>query len=283
MKKLFILMLCTCSGVYAESRVLPPVIDNSSYPGGSAYSATPSSNNSMYEVLSRLEQLQQEIQQLRGVVEEQSQTIIDLKKRQRNIYSDLDLRLQTLTGGDVQNYSNFDSNDQAGEFVENNEQSNNSVTEPTIIESPDTIIENSNMTDEIVNGAPVRNEKKVYHEAYELLRNGHNTRAISAFKSFLTEFPNSGYADNAQYWLGEAYMVNQDLNSSKIAFTKVISLYTESPKIPDALLKLAYLELKQKNMAKARDYLTQVSVSHPNSTAAHLAKKKLLQMERKLH
>lgn len=273
-------MLCTFSGVYAESRVLPPVIDNSSYPGGSTYSTTTPSNNSMYEVISRLEQLQQEMQELRGVVEEQSQTISDLKTRQGNIYSDLDLRLQALTGVNVANNSDLEGNSQTDRLIENNGQSN-SRTESSLVESAEVITENLDSND-IVDDKPVKNEKDLYFEAYELLRNGHNTRAISAFKSFLTEFPTSGYADNSQYWLGEAYMVIKDFESSKIAFTKVVSFYPASSKIPDALLKLAYLELKQKNRAKARDYLTQVTGSYPNSTAAHLAKKKLLKMEANL-
>jgi TolA-binding protein len=54
--------------------------------------------------------------------------------------------------------------------------------------------------------------------------------------------------------------------------------YAGSPKVPDALLKLGYIEFEQKNMAKARDYLTQITVAHPNTTAAHLATKKLQQL-----
>lgn len=95
-------MLFTCSSVYAESRVLPPVIDNSTYSNSSAYSSSTPTASSMYEVLDRLEQLRVEIQDLRGVVEEQSQKIIDLKKRQGNIYSDLDIRLKELAGVDIE-------------------------------------------------------------------------------------------------------------------------------------------------------------------------------------
>ena len=33
--------------------------------------------------------------------------------------------------------------------------------------------------------------------------------AISGFKQFLTKFPTSALADNAQYWLGEAHYVTK--------------------------------------------------------------------------
>lgn len=272
MKKALLILLCASAGVYAESRALPPVIDNSSYPGGSAYNAATPSNNAMYEILGRLEQMQQEVQELRGMVEEQSQTILDLKQRQGNIYSDLDQRIELLSGGPNQTPSAVGVNNETGQVI--NDPSGNVAAQDNEV-SP----EGNVMTDDAaVIDEPVRNEKELYMAAYELLRNGHNTRAISSFKSFLTEFPKGEYADNAQYWLGEAYKVNQDLISSKKAFTKVVTDYPNSSKVSDALLKLGYIELEQNNIAKARDYLKRVTTNHPDTTAAHLAKKKLTQM-----
>jgi tol-pal system protein YbgF len=259
----FFLLFIASSAIYAESRVLPPVVDNSTYSGGSiSRSATPSAN-ATYEVLGRLEQLQHEVQQLRGVVEEQSQTILDLQKRQSNIYSDLDLRLQALSGNDIQ-HKVVDVT--AGEAVQ-------PVTEipVPVKESPNTV--------KVVTKSSTMSQKELYQSAYETLRNGHNTRAIAEFKALLTEFPDGEYADNSQYWLGEAYKVNKDLNSAKAAFSKVVTRYSGSPKVSDALLKLGYIELEQNNMAKARDYLTQVTVSYPGTTAAHLAAKKLMELK----
>ncbi len=272
-------MLCACSSVYAEPRVLPPVVDNSTYPGGSAYSSSAPSNNAMYELLGRLEQMQVEIQQLRGIVEEQSQTIIDLKKRQSNIYSDLDLRLQELTGGPVKAAAGVDSETSLvnSESVIKNPV-DNTVVAKSVNETSSSVNPGSKAND-VVDEAPVLNQKEMYQAAYEMLRNGHNTRAISAFKTLIAEFPAGEYADNSQYWLAEAYKVNQDLNSAKAAFTKVVTQYSNSPKVSDALLKLGYIELEQNHKAKARDYLTQVTVSYPGTTAAHLASKKLMQME----
>ncbi len=272
-------MFCAYSSVYAEPRVLPPVVDNSTYPGGSAYSSSAPSNNAMYEVLGRLEQMQIEIQQLRGVVEEQSQTIIDLKKRQSNIYSDLDLRLQELTGGHVKTVASVDSETSVGNSKSAVENSVDNAIVAKGVKETDAPVKQDSKANDIVDEVPVLNQKEMYQSAYETLRNGHNTRAISAFKTLLAEFPAGEYADNSQYWLAEAYKVNQDLNSAKAAFTKVVSQYSNSPKVPDALLKLGYIELEQNNKAKARDYLTQVTVNYPGTTAAHLAAKKLRQME----
>ena len=267
-------MICACSSVYAESRVLPPVVDNSTYPGGASYTASAPSANAIYEVLGRLEQLQSEVQQLRGLVEEQSQTIVDLKKRQGNIYSDLDLRLQELAGG---GQSQLAKN--GGSAIDKTVGSHFEAGKSSVVEYAVPAKDKEPVAEAVVvKKVEAKNQKALYQTAYETLRNGHNTRAIVAFKALLAEFPDGEFADNSQYWLGEAYKVNQDLNSARDAFSKVVTHYGGSPKVPDALLKLGFLELEQNNTAKARDYLTQVTVSYPGTTAAHLATKKLTQM-----
>lgn len=267
-------MLCACSSVYAESRVLPPVIDNSIYPSGANYGAAAPSSSAMYEVLGRLEQLQSEVQQLRGVVEEQSQTIDDLKKRQGNIYSDLDLRIQELAGikaiAKANGLDQFDSIQQPVVSA---------ATAANTQSATDQAVSEQQVSEQVVANSPVIvNDKARYQRAYELLRNGHNSKAIAEFKALLAASPQGEFADNSQYWLGEAYKVNQNLDAAKEAFLKVVMDYVDSPKVPDALLKLGYIEFEQKNLAKARDYLTQVTVAHPDTTAAHLASKKLMQI-----
>ncbi len=273
-------MLCVYSSVYAESRVLPPVVDNSTYRNQATQSSAAPSANAMYEVIGRLEQLQAEVQQLRGTVEEQSQMISDLKQRQGNIYSDLDQRLQELAGSDVTVGENAlaAANNRKGPSDLYSSGSDLATEKRTQPGNNSVVIKEEVKVTDVVAKTPLKNQKELYQAAYETLRNGHNTRAILAFKSLLLEFPNGEYADNAQYWLAEAYKVNQDLNSAKVAFTKVVTQYADSPKVPDALLKLGYIELELDNMAKARDYLTQVTVNYPKTTAAHLATKKLMQI-----
>ncbi len=263
MKTKFLLFLPICVSVYAEPRVLPPVIDKSTFSGASAYAGTTPSNNAMYEVLGRLEQLQLEVQQLRGLVEEQGQAIVNLKKRQGNIYSDLDQRLQALS-----------STGQEGEVTE----TQNTASQKQVHMSQDTQSQTT-AAGNTPPSSPSRSEKQRYQAAYETLRNGHNSRAIAELKALLNDFPAGEYADNAQYWLGEAYKVNQDIDSARKAFDNVAKLYPNSPKVPDALLKLGYIEFEQNNMAKARDYLTQVTVNYPGTTAAYLAAKKIRQLD----
>ncbi len=259
--KLIVFAFLLSSAANAEQKALPPVIDQSTYYSGVNRTVAPS-NNAIYEVLGRLEQLQLEVQQLRGVVEEQAYLIEQLKSRQSTIYTDLDQRLLDLTGGALP---------VAVQPVA--EGADNVVPEAATESHPDNAVADT--------VAPEVNQKQVYQAAYETLRNGHNNQAITAFNQLLKQFPQGEYADNAWYWLGEAYKVKQDVKAAKHAFEQVVKLFPNSPKVPDALLKLGYIELDQDNKIKARDYFTRVTINYPTTTAAHLATKKLLQMDRR--
>lgn len=221
----------------------------------SGASSTGNQNRNTYEILGRLEQLQSEMQQMRGTIEEQNHTIDELKRRQQNIYSDVDQRLQILEGTGSSSTVENEYNPQPD--VE-------AVTQPP----------------RKLSKTQLRKEKGAYQLAYETLRNGRNAEAISLFKQFLVDFPAGEYADNAQYWLAEAYKVSQDDDLARDAFQELIKHYPNSRKVPDAMLKLGYIEFEQKNMVLAREILTNITIRYPGTTAAHLAERKLDQLDR---
>ena len=99
MKKILLITgLCGLSVAYAEPKPLPPIINHSSYANGVAYSGNAASKP-VLEMLARVERLQAEIQELRGLIEQQAHEISNLKKRQQNSYTDIDMRLQQLEAG----------------------------------------------------------------------------------------------------------------------------------------------------------------------------------------
>ena len=67
-------------------------------------------------------------------------------------------------------------------------------------------------------------------------------KAAQAFTAFLRRYPDSQYAGNAQYWLGEVYLVQSDLESAGRAFAQVISRYPDHRKESDAMYKLGDVE-----------------------------------------
>ena len=300
-KRFAFLFLLSSSSLYAEPKILAPVIDNSIYSNGAVGRPEKSSQNSMNEVFNRLEQMQEEMQGLRGAIEEQSQSLDKLNKRQNNIYSDLDQRLQQVSGTTKRKSVKPKKPVQVDHVIE-----------PTVAVEPKAVVKKAvdipvnpmamtedntivapkpeNVTPEITKTPPTadqetansllpKEQKELYQYAYEMLRNGHNIQAIEGFNKLLTLYPTGKFASNSQYWLGEAYKVTHNLEAAKIAFSKVVDSYGKSYKVPDALLKLGYIELEQGNKAKAKKLLTRISRRYPNTTVAHLAKKKLLQLE----
>src|ERR1700693_5475020 len=88
--------------------------------------------------------------------------------------------------------------------------------------------------------APSSVEQAVYSQAFDALKAGSYSVAITGFKDFLGTYPASALAENAQYWLGEAYYVNHDYEAAAGAFRAVLKKWPDSRKAPDALLKLGY-------------------------------------------
>lgn len=289
------LLLSVCSSVYAE---LPPVIDHSSYPP----SATPvnpansPSSNTLYELMRRLEQMQAEVQQLTGKVDEQAYRIDELKKHQTKMYSDFDERLQTIenkANGTEEPVAESPPDAVGTGDAEAKEGESPTLATESAPAPESTLVDNPVSASEpapAVESAPAPKpkpettqvsgpEKQEYQQAYNELRNGHTDQSIEQFNAYLSKYPAGVYANNAQYWLGEAYRVKQDNNAARKAFNDVIEKYPDGAKVPDALLKLGYIEIDQKNMAKAREYLTRVTTDYPKSPAALLASKKLLKLD----
>jgi tol-pal system protein YbgF len=198
-------------------------------------------NQSLLEMSQRLEAAQAETRTLRGQLEELQHQAQRSQDQQRELYGDLDRRLQALETGGAGGTASAGSG----------------------------------------SGLPVPqgDDRANYQAAFDLLKDGKYQAATSAFKQFLSKFPQSPLADNAQYWLGEAYYVSKDYQQALRAFRTVIEKYPESRKLPDALLKIGYCNYELKNFNDAKTALNQVVQQFPETTAARLASQRLARME----
>ncbi len=126
-------------------------------------------------------------------------------------------------------------------------------------------------------------EKSSYQQAFNLLMDRKYDQAKQSFREFLSKYPNSRLADNAQYWLAEANYVSRDFDAAQAEFNKVIRAHPGSPKVSDAYLKIGYIQYEKKQWSAARDTLNSVVSRYPNSTASQLAKKRLSKMQAEGH
>lgn len=114
-----------------------------------------------------------------------------------------------------------------------------------------------------------------YRTAVELVKAGSHSEAIAGLRAFLRKFPRHDYADNAQYWLGEAFYAQKDYPHALAEFRTVIETYPRGNKVPDALLKVGYCYQALGQGDKARAVLEQVVNLYPKTEPAALATKRL--------
>jgi tol-pal system protein YbgF len=122
-----------------------------------------------------------------------------------------------------------------------------------------------------------------YQAAFTLLKDSQYDAAIAAFSRFLADHPDSALADNAQYWLGEAYYVNRDFPTALAAFQRVLDRYPQSRKLPDALLKVGYCDYELGRWELAKAALKQVIANYADTPAGHLAQLRLEKIQSENH
>jgi tol-pal system protein YbgF len=114
-----------------------------------------------------------------------------------------------------------------------------------------------------------------YRVAVDLVKAGNHDEAVAALRRFLAKYPRHDYADNAQYWLGEAFYAHKDYAQALTEFRNVIQIYPRGNKVPDALLKVGYCYQALNQTEKARAVLEQVVNLYPKTEPAALAAKRL--------
>jgi tol-pal system protein YbgF len=219
------------------------------YVGGGVQ--TPSSAQAM--LFNQLQQMQQEIAQLRGMLEEQQNQIQHLQQQGLERYQELDRRLSSgpAAAAPVQNSSAAGGIATAGSAGDSGPSSVSAeATDPA-------------------------KEKLFYEAAFDQIKAKDFDKASQAFAAFLRRYPDSQYAGNAQYWLGEVNLAKGDLQGASEAFAKVAQAYPQHAKVPDALFKLGDVQLRLGNNDKAKGILQQVVAQYPGTSAAQLAQRNL--------
>lgn len=207
-----------------------------------------------------IQSLREEISVLRDQIEQQEYDVESMKQRQRNLYLDMDRRINNVEAGGGSRASMAAP-----------------VPPPTATGARD-----ANATPHTADAGDV-NGQEIYSKAYTLLIEGQYEQSIKAFERFKSAYPDSKYADNAQYWLGEANSALRKYKEALAVFQQLIAQYPESPKIPGARLKIGYMYFELKNWSAARETLQQVMSMYPDTKVAKMANERLQRMKREGH
>lgn len=202
-------------------------------------------NKSLVEMAQRVDAQQNELRLLRGRIEELENANDALRRQNRDLFADLDKRVQALQAG-------------AGTGL-----------------APGTAAASGGGLGAAAGASGAAAEQAAYDKAFEALKSANYPAAIAGFGDFLAKYPQAQLADNAQYWLGEAYYVTRDYPNAVAAFQSVMQRWPNSRKAPDALLKLGYTQFEQKRYPEARTTLNDVARRYPDTDAARLARERI--------
>jgi tol-pal system protein YbgF len=205
-------------------------------------------NGSLVDLTIQMDELERETAELRGRTESLEYDAEGTLSRQRDLYVDLDDRLQNL---------------------ERNRRVVNVMDGGSL--APGQL------------PVPGGSDRDNYQAAFELLKEQRYEQAAMAFQQFLVSYPDSQLADNALYWLAESYYVTDKFENALRQFQGVISRYPRSRKVPDALLKIGYSNYELQRWDAARGALRRVQADYPDTTAARLAEQRLNRMDDEGH
>ncbi|MBD0705256.1 tol-pal system protein YbgF [Pseudomonas sp. PSB1] len=212
------------------------------------------------QLFNQLQQMQDQISRQQGAIEVLQNEVSRMKQESLERYQDLDRRI----GTGVAPAATPENSPAGGDLNAPGAAAGAGATAPA----------------PAAGGEPAdpAKEKLYYDAAFDLIKAKDFDKASLAFAAFLRKYPNSQYAGNAQYWLGEVNLAKGDLQGAGQAFAKVSQLYPKHAKVPDSLYKLADVERRLGHTDKVKGILEQVVAQYPGTSAAKLAQRDLQRM-----
>lgn len=233
-----------------------------------------SSNNSVTnsaKLIDKIQGLQQEIQELRGQLEVQAHDLKLLQQQQVAFYKDLDTRLSGSASVTAA-LPNKPALDLAVGMKEPTANPRAPAVQPSAAKTAATTPMPAAVP---VSRANPADEQIGYLAAYELVKNKRYDDALNSMNQFVQKYPRGGYTANAQYWLGELYLVKKDYAQAVEHFNVVLQQFATSSKSAASMLKVGYAYDAMGNKPEAKKYLQQVVRAYPDTPTAQLANSKL--------
>lgn len=240
-----------------------------------------SNNDALMLLLDQFRDIRNEMQTLRGMVEEHGYEIRRLQQDSLDRYTDLDARISALyqdleAAGGAAAAAPTTPPATTGGAAANSAVTPSSVTPvntaPVAASSSqvNTPAGNNNITLPVATG--MLTEQQLYELALDsLLQEGEYQRSVQEFEQYLAEYPDGRFVTNAYYWQGQAYVNLAMFNEARDAFETILQQYPDGRKIEDAMYSLGTVYHRLGDTARARQLLQDVRARFPNTSAANLA------------
>ncbi|EKO3384979.1 tol-pal system protein YbgF [Vibrio fluvialis] len=199
-------------------------------------------NRMQLQMQKQLDDMSLEINDLRGQIEKNNYDMQQMLQRQRELFVELD-----------------------------------NVRSEMKSRPADAVASNAAQSEDIPAGtfSSDANEQAAYENAVDLiLKKRDYAGAIAAFQQFQKDYPNSNFAPNSHYWLGQLYFAKKQDQDAVKSFAAVLT-YKDSNKRADAMVKLGDIAKRNNNAAQAKKYYQQVVDEYPDSASAKVARENL--------
>lgn len=217
----------------------------------------------------QIDSLKQELAQLRGQEDTAAHSLNSVQQRQRDIYIDLNNRLQTAEKAARAPAPAPAFHAAAVPEVAEQLPQAHSRAAKVQVASEDAPPAQPN--------AASKGAQQAYDAAFNLVQL-QDRKAIPALQHFVKTYPESPLAASAQYWMGYLYYTKGFFKHAAAIQEQLIQRYPDSSKVPHAMYNLALCRLHLKDHVGAQKLLTQLSEKYPTSTDARLARKRLAEM-----
>jgi len=232
------------------------------------------------DLVIQIQQLQTQLAELQGLLEEQNYQIEELKKRQKVLYVDVDSRIAALEGGQVNTATQGIGTTTSNTAVEGVEQSQPVVNQqvPEVRAPIEADIQTTTISGPAVEAtanAVDPQAEALYERAFSELKSGRFTESARLFEDFIQRYPAHDLTDNSYYWLGESHYVSRNYPLALAAFQTLEDQFPLSSKLSDALLKIGYTYHELEDYAQAQLALNKVITSFPGTSVSRLAENRL--------
>jgi tol-pal system protein YbgF len=198
--------------------------------------------------LVQIQQIQEEMRQLRGQFEQVQYTNARLSNELKQLSEDVDFRLQAIEKQLSEAEQEDEVIDEEDAAMEEEEAEEEPVTPE---DNPAQYQPEEETGDDAPKNKKFENASAHYSYAFKLMNDRKFADASKSFEDFVTKYPKDPLSPNAYYWLGESYYVRSQYTKAAEGFRKGFEAAPKGQKAPDNLLKLgmSLSGLKRKDQA----------------------------------
>ncbi|NNC22957.1 tol-pal system protein YbgF [Salinisphaera sp. USBA-960] len=215
----------------------------------------------------KIEKLEARIRRMQGEIDTLKHRLAQNRELQKKNYEALSKRVSG--GGDDEAGQGAEAESGMSQSAEDSAEAKASGKDDTAQKSAS---ENSSGQEQASSSSESQHAQ--YMDAFNTLKDGDYSKAAAGFQQFAKKHPDTGLTDNAYYWRGEALYVQKQYAKAKKAYSKVVNNFPNSPKKPNALYKIALIQIRSGQQDNAKSTLDRVIKNYGDSRAATLADKK---------